>query len=73
MLIVLGGLAQFERDLICTRTSEGRVPAVACGQNGPTVQADRSPETRGDQAPRAGRNPCGSYNVSPATISRLAP
>jgi DNA invertase Pin-like site-specific DNA recombinase len=32
MLIVLGGLAEFERDLIGTRTSEGRVPAVACGQ-----------------------------------------
>jgi DNA invertase Pin-like site-specific DNA recombinase len=28
MLRVLGGLAEFERDLICTRTSEGRVRAA---------------------------------------------
>jgi DNA invertase Pin-like site-specific DNA recombinase len=33
MLTVLGGLAEFERDLICTRTSEGRVRAVANGVN----------------------------------------
>jgi DNA invertase Pin-like site-specific DNA recombinase len=32
MLTVLGGLAEFERDLIRTRTSEGRARAVARGQ-----------------------------------------
>jgi DNA invertase Pin-like site-specific DNA recombinase len=31
MLAVLGGLAEFERDLIRTRTSEGRARAVARG------------------------------------------
>jgi len=32
MLTVLGGLAEFERDLIRTRTSEGRARDVARGQ-----------------------------------------
>src|SRR4051795_13578164 len=32
MLTVLGGLAEFERDLIRTRTGEGRARAVARGQ-----------------------------------------
>src|ERR1700674_1079193 len=31
MLTVLGGLAEFERDLICARTGEGRARAVARG------------------------------------------
>ena len=31
MLIVLGGLAEFERELICARTGEGRARAVANG------------------------------------------
>src|SRR5712671_5669293 len=52
MLTVLGGLAEFERDLIRARTGEGLARAVARGaENGPTVQAHRSPEARGDQAP----------------------
>jgi len=32
MLTVLGGLAEFERELIRTRTGEGRARAVARGQ-----------------------------------------
>jgi DNA invertase Pin-like site-specific DNA recombinase len=32
MLTVLGGLAEFERDLIRARTGEGRARAVARGQ-----------------------------------------
>jgi hypothetical protein len=32
MLTVLGGLAEFERDLIRTRTGEGRARAIARGQ-----------------------------------------
>src|SRR3954463_7600352 len=32
MLTILGGLAEFERDLIRTRTGEGRARAVARGQ-----------------------------------------
>jgi hypothetical protein len=75
MLTVLGGLAEFERDLIRTRTGEGRAQAVARGQRiGPTAVAHPASAERGDQAPRAGRNLAEigrSYNVSTATISRL--
>ena len=77
MLTVLGGLAEFERELIRARTSEGRARAIANG-----VRLDRqadlhpSPTARGDQAPQRwqGNLPrvAASYNVSAATISRLA-
>jgi DNA invertase Pin-like site-specific DNA recombinase len=59
---VLGGLAEFERDLIRARTGELRARAVARG-----VKMRRPPkgeETLTDIAR--------SYNVSAATISRLA-
>src|ERR1700681_4491886 len=75
MLTVLGGLAEFERDLIRTRTGEGRARAVARG-----VKMGRKPKLTAHQQKEAikrrdhgetladiGR----SYNVSPATISRL--
>ena len=59
MLTVLGGLAEFERDLIRARTGEGRERAVgARAENGPTVEAHPSPAARGDQAPRPGRDAC---------------
>ena len=78
MLTVLGGLAEFERDLIRARTGEGRARAVARG-----VKMGRKPKLtphqqkeaikrrdRGDETlAEIGR----SYNVSPATISRLTP
>jgi DNA invertase Pin-like site-specific DNA recombinase len=38
MLTVLGGLAEFERDLIRARTGESRARAVARAENGPTAQ-----------------------------------
>jgi DNA invertase Pin-like site-specific DNA recombinase len=41
MLTVLGGLAEFERELIRARTSEGRARAVANG-----VKLGRKPITR---------------------------
>jgi DNA invertase Pin-like site-specific DNA recombinase len=77
MLTVLGGLAEFERDLIRTRTGEGRARAKARG-----VKLGRKPKLtphqkreviarreRGDETLAAiGR----SYNVSGWTISRLA-
>ncbi len=56
MLTVLGGLAEFERDLIRARTGEGRERAKARG-----VKMGRKPkltphqQQRGDQAPRPGR------------------
>jgi DNA invertase Pin-like site-specific DNA recombinase len=78
MLTVLGGLAEFERDLIRVRTGEGRARAVARGvtmgrppkltphqKREAIKRRDRGEETLAD----IGR----SYNVSPATISRLPP
>ena len=77
MLTVLGGLAEFERELIRARTSEGRERARARGvkmgrpckltphqQREAIKRRDRDGETLADIAR--------SYNVSAATISRLA-
>jgi len=56
MLAVLGGLADVERDLIRTRTAEGRSRAKAQGKRmgRPPISAS---EERGHQAARAGRDP----------------
>ena len=75
MLTVLGGLAEFERDLIRVRTGEGRARAVARGQRmgrPPKLTAHQQKEAikrrdQGETLADIGR----SYNVSPATISRL--
>src|ERR1700687_2552173 len=76
MLTVLGGLAEFERDLIRNRTGEGRARAVARGQRmgrPPKLTAHQQKEAikrreRGEESlTEIGR----SYNVSAATISRL--
>jgi DNA invertase Pin-like site-specific DNA recombinase len=75
ILTVLGGLAEFERDLIRARTGEGRARAVARGQKMGrpfklTDHQKREAIKRRDQGETLadiGR----SYNVSPATISRL--
>src|ERR1700688_2437536 len=78
MLTVLGGLAEFERDLIRARTSEGRASAVANGVKlgrKPTL----TPHQRREAIKRvnAEKETLGeiarSYNVSRWTISRLAP
>ena len=75
MLAVLGGLADVERDLIRTRTAEGRSRAKARGthmgrpskltlvQKAEATHRISSGEALGDIAR--------SYNVSTATISRL--
>jgi hypothetical protein len=72
---VLGGLAEFERHLILSRTNEGRVRAKARG-----VKFGRRPKlTRHQQAEARERIAQGetltavtrSYNVSHMTISRL--
>ena len=76
MLAVLGGLAEFERDLITARTAEGRTRAVARGVKlGPKFKL--TPHQRKEAAIRkangeAVRDIARSYNVSAATISRLA-
>jgi DNA invertase Pin-like site-specific DNA recombinase len=76
MLTVLGGLAEFERELIRARTGEGRKRAKARGvkfgrprkltphQRQEALQRLAAGETQMDVAR--------SYNLSSATISRLA-
>src|SRR6516165_7093304 len=76
MLTVLGGLAEFERDLIRARTSEGRERAKARG-----VKMGRKPRLTDHQKREAIRRRdidgkpvreiARSYNVSHSTISRL--
>jgi DNA invertase Pin-like site-specific DNA recombinase len=77
MLTVLAGLAEFERDLIRARTSEGRERAKARG-----VKLGRpfklTPHQRKEaRARREGGDTlmdiARSYNVSHSTISRLRP
>jgi DNA invertase Pin-like site-specific DNA recombinase len=75
MLTVLGGLAEFERELIRARTSEGRERAKASG-----VKMGRRPKLTVHQRQEAlkrrdlgepTRDIARSYNVSHSTISRL--
>jgi DNA invertase Pin-like site-specific DNA recombinase len=76
MLTVLGGLAEFERELILARTGEGRKRAMAKG-----VKFGRPPaltaQQRKEAIERLGKGEAQadvarSFNVSQATISRLA-
>ncbi|MFC7478169.1 recombinase family protein [Dankookia sp. GCM10030260] len=77
MLTVLGGLAEFERELIRMRTGEGRARAVVRGQRmgrPPKLTPHQRREAvkrrdKGETLAEIGR----SYNVSGATISRLRP
>jgi DNA invertase Pin-like site-specific DNA recombinase len=76
MVTVLGGLAEFERELIRTRTGEGRARAKARGvrfgrprkltahQRQEALQRLAAGETQADVAR--------TFNLSSATISRLA-
>ena len=77
MLTVLGGLAEFERDLIRARTSEGRAQAKARGQSlgrphKLTLHQRREALQRKD-AGKAVREIARNYAVSASTISRLSP
>jgi DNA invertase Pin-like site-specific DNA recombinase len=76
MLTVLGGPAEFERELIRARTGEGRARAVARG-----VKLGRKPKLTPHQMKEAMkrrdegetvRDIARSHNVSHSTISRLA-
>lgn len=76
MLTVLGGLAEFERELIRARTGEGRARAKANGQSlgrRPKLTPHQRSEAiqRRDQGEPLG-SIARSYNVHPSTISRLA-
>ena len=77
MLTVLGGLAEFERDLIRTRTGEGRARAIARGQKMGrppklTPHQQREAIKRRDRGGELLADIGRSYNVSGATISRLS-
>ena len=75
MLTILGGLAEFERELIKARTAEGRERAKGRGVRmgrkhklTPHQQAEvRKRKADGQSVRELGR----SYNVSPNTISRI--
>jgi DNA invertase Pin-like site-specific DNA recombinase len=75
MLTILGGLAEFERELIRARTGEGRARAVArCVKMGrkPKLTPHQKKEAieRRDNG-EATREIARRYNVSHSTISRL--
>jgi DNA invertase Pin-like site-specific DNA recombinase len=76
MLAVLGGLADVERDLIRTRTAEGRSRAKARGQHmgrPPALTPQQQAEARKRRAEGATlKELAQSYNVGRATISRLS-
>ena len=76
MLAVLGGLADVERDLIRTRTAEGRSRAKARGQHmgrPPALTPQQQAEARQRRAEGATlQELADSYNVGRATISRLS-
>src|SRR6201992_3800495 len=77
MLTVLGGLAEFERDLIRARTGEGRARAVARGvkMGRPPKLTPRQQEAalRRRNAGEPMREIARSFDVSHSTISRLRP
>jgi DNA invertase Pin-like site-specific DNA recombinase len=75
MLTVLGGLAEFERELIKARTSEGRERAKRAG-----IRMGRKPKLSPHQIAEVRERKAGgesvrflarSYGVSPNTISRV--
>jgi DNA invertase Pin-like site-specific DNA recombinase len=75
MLTVLGGLAEFERELIKARTSEGRARAVRAGirmGRKPKLSPHQIAEVRSRKADgESVRFLARSYGVSPNTISRV--
>ena len=74
MLAVLGGLADVERDLIRTRTAEGRSRAKAQGQHmgrPPTLTPEQRKEATKRRAQGATlKELVHSYNVGISTIRR---
>ena len=75
MIAILGGLADVERDLIRTRTAEGRSRAKARGKHmGRTPSLTPQQQAEASQRRAEGatlKDLARSYNVSMATISRL--
>ena len=76
MIAVLGGLADVERDLIRTRTAEGRSRAIARGQHmgrPPSLTPQQQKEEAGRRRAEGEtlKELAKSYNVGKSTISRL--
>ena len=75
MLTVIGGLAEFERELITASTSEGRARAKRAGVKmgrKPKLSPHQIAEVRNRKAEgESVRFLARSYNVSPNTISRV--
>ena len=75
MLTVLGGLAEFERELIRIRTGEGQARAKAdgksLGRKPKLTQQQKEEAIRRRDEGEAVRAIARTYNVSPSTISRL--
>jgi DNA invertase Pin-like site-specific DNA recombinase len=75
MLTILGGLAEFERELIKSRTAEGRARAVANGVRlGRRPKLDEKQRKAACERKQAGEDVASiarDYNVSDSTISRL--
>jgi DNA invertase Pin-like site-specific DNA recombinase len=75
MLTVLGGLAEFERDLIRKRTAEGRERAkergVKLGRRPKLTPHQQQEARRRRKDGEAIRDIARSYNVHNSTISRL--
>ncbi|WP_226019360.1 recombinase family protein [Novosphingobium sp. FKTRR1] len=76
MLTVLGGLAEFERELIRTRTGEGRDRAkargVKMGRKAKLTPHQQREAVQRRESGEAVREIARSYNVHHSTISRLA-
>lgn len=75
MLTVLGGLAEFERELIRTRTGEGRQRAkargIVLGRKPKLTKHQRDEAIKRREAGEVLTEIARSYNVSHSTISRL--
>ncbi len=77
MLTVLGGLAEFERELIRARTDEGRERAklrgVKMGRRPKLTEDQRREAIKRLEAGEPAREIARTYNISHSTISRLTP
>lgn len=71
LLPVLGGLADFERELILIRTGEGWARGVKTGRKPKLTPRQRSEALARIEAGEAMRDIARSYNVAHTTISRL--
>ena len=75
MLTVLGGLAEFERDLIRKRTAEGRerakTPGVKMGRKPKLTPHQQREALKRRDSGEPVREIARSFNVHHATISRL--